>query len=330
MSTCQTSIAAPVVVTETETLANLTNDAAVIEDDISDLASADLALESYAELIRVAGKNGITRQSAAALQIGLRRIDRKIGVVVASLESIGTMKGGRLSLSMEEAEEQIGIRKEGLADKGKAFVMKLIEKIKELYKKVMTYIKNLGPRISTATASAKAWTKSKLPAIEIPAPITKGLFVGPKPMEMTQLAKLVNYVKEEIQKLKSGSGEPAPFVGPLPGGMKIEIVDGEYTLVPDDSASEILEFTPEREAMVAELVKLATINTTYTQVTDELGRLTDKLVFTDDGTPRLKRLLSFAKIPELVNRISTGYVSLVEKADQSYKASGGKGVAVEE
>lgn len=318
MSTCQTSIAAPVVVTETETLANLTNDAAVIEDDISDLASADLALESYAELIRVAGKNGITRQSAAALQIGLRRIDRKIGTVVASLESIGTMKGGRLSLSMEEAEEQIGVRKEGLADKGKAFVMKLIEKIKELYKKVMAYIKNLGPRITAAKDKAKTWAKGKLPTIQVPPQVVQGLFVDKKPIEMVQLAKFVNYLKAEVAKLKAdGTAEPEPFEGPLPWDQKIEIVEGEYQIVNNPEQAEGVEWAPEPQSIVYELTKLEEIHAAYVQAADELSRLTDKLVFTDDGTPRLKRLLSFAKVPELANRISAGYVSLVDKVGQS-------------
>lgn len=106
-----------------------------IDHEIEEIVDASAALESYGQLLRASKWDGISKQTAKAMAIGLGRIDRVVGdksSLVASLED--ETSGDIKRIGNAPAATGIG----AIVGRAKEILVKLLEKIKEKFTKLKT------------------------------------------------------------------------------------------------------------------------------------------------------------------------------------------------
>ncbi|WDS62337.1 putative structural head protein [Pseudomonas phage D6] len=111
-----------------------------IDHEIEEAVSAAIALEGYNQILDAAKWDGVSKQTAQAMRIGISRIDRLLGqksALVASLED--EAKGEPLRIGHEKSEvtkEGIGGKIKEVWEKFKAMVAAALEKAKALFAKL--------------------------------------------------------------------------------------------------------------------------------------------------------------------------------------------------
>lgn len=105
---------------------------------------AAVALEAYRQLIKDAGPDGISRQAAAFMAVGMAQIDKALGIeksqFTAALESYDSTPRSAIQRAAEVSVEAIG---EKLKEAGKA----IIEVIKRIIATIKKHIKEFNPKL---------------------------------------------------------------------------------------------------------------------------------------------------------------------------------------
>jgi hypothetical protein len=329
MDTCQTIIAAPTVVTEDPIDAQLTTEHTQIVEDLEDLASADLALESYRGLLDAAAKNGITRQSAMALKIGLQRIDRKLGIKSVALENMNIGPRDRFQISLEDEQKLIGERKDSLVEKGKELIKKLIAKAKELFERAKQLVMGIPAKVDRAKALLKHWKATAGLKIELDAEGQRYLMKDGKPLTATDVATYVNFVGQALTAVTANAGkaisnqdlgELPAYNGPLPSSVEITVNPTGYGITSKGEAEGVAHVKIREAAVVdKELNALRSIGQELADLSGKMYSQVDKLnaVTTSESsheqkiTGAINQLISIHGLLRLANEMVASQVVLV-------------------
>lgn len=157
------------------------------ETAMSDAVDIQASIESYIELLKQAGDKGISRQSAAFMQVDLARIDKALGTQSLGLESFNA--------SPRSACQQTTISLEGLGDKLKAVGSKAVEIFEALWAKLMEFYGKVKEFISPVKEKNEALAEVG----KVVADLAAGKKVNPeviakqpiKTVTGTKLAKLL-------------------------------------------------------------------------------------------------------------------------------------------
>lgn len=99
-----------------------------IDHNLEEVIADSVALEDYISMLRSAGPDGVSKQTAKAIAIGIKRIDRRFGtrsVLRASLEDEASgMK------HIGDGQSQSGVNEEGLVGRAKELWAKFVEILK--------------------------------------------------------------------------------------------------------------------------------------------------------------------------------------------------------
>jgi hypothetical protein len=104
-----------------------------IDHDIEEVVEATAALESYGKVLTAAGWDGISKQAAKAMLVGLQRIDRITGQKSALVASLEDEAGGDIK---RIGHEQSGADEKGLKGRAKELWAKFVELMKRAIAKV--------------------------------------------------------------------------------------------------------------------------------------------------------------------------------------------------
>ncbi len=127
-----------VEIDEIETEDNLQN------QEYETIASANTALESYIDILKTS--DGLTRQSAAILNVGLNNCFKTLG-----LKQQSTGLEDYVSCNSLDARTQATVSVESLLEKAKAGIKKAIEWIIERLKKLKAWYDNFGRKAKTTS-----------------------------------------------------------------------------------------------------------------------------------------------------------------------------------
>lgn len=124
-----------------------------IEDNLQNqeyetIASANAALESYIDILK--SNDGLTRQSAAILNVGLNNCFKTLG-----LKEESTGLEDYVSCNSLDARTQATVSIESLLEKAKAGIKKAIEWIIERLKTLKTWYDNIGNKAKKTKAEAE-------------------------------------------------------------------------------------------------------------------------------------------------------------------------------
>jgi len=112
-----------------------------IDHEIEEIVEASVALESYQQILTAAKWDGISKQTAKAMLIGLKRVDKVLGakselVIALEDETNGDMKRIGNEQSKSVTKEGLGAKAKALWEKFKALMQKAMEKAKALWEKL--------------------------------------------------------------------------------------------------------------------------------------------------------------------------------------------------
>lgn len=148
------------------------------DDEFQRVQDAGAALESYIELVRQAGRDGISRQAAAILNVGLKHTYAQLGLgqVTTGLEdyvTCSTLDARRSTVvSLEELEE----KKKGILARLWELILKGLSKVADFFKKVFSKAEEVKEKAEDVKEKAK---ESKIVAgteFEIPENIAKWIW----------------------------------------------------------------------------------------------------------------------------------------------------------
>ena len=148
------------------------------DDEFQRVQDAGAALESYIELVRQAGHDGISRQAAAILNVGLKHTYAQLGLgqVTTGLEdyvTCSTLDARRSTVvSLEELEE----KKKGILARLWELILKGLSKVADFFKKVFSKAEEVKEKAEDVKEKAK---ESKIVAgteFEIPENIAKWIW----------------------------------------------------------------------------------------------------------------------------------------------------------
>jgi hypothetical protein len=181
----------------------LGTDVGDIQHELEVIEDAREALEAYDNFLTHAGPDGISRQTAAAMYIGLSRIDRQLNQrsdLVASMEDNDLAEvDNRNKMAVAKGVDNKGIAGRGkqLFDKLKEIIAKLIEKIRKAWAFFMNKAKQAGDKAKSVLQGINDWAGPNGVGggkkIEIPGRVKMFVFKGDKPLPMTDVNALVKY-----------------------------------------------------------------------------------------------------------------------------------------
>jgi hypothetical protein len=128
-------------------------------DQVDQLADAIVTMEGYRSLIRQAGHDGISGQSAAMMRIGLERIEKLIGTtsMMAALEDFAVDKidnrSNKSAVNVDQGKSDSMLKK--IIDQLKAWINKLIEEGKKLWDRLTDKKERLKENIAQTRESVK-------------------------------------------------------------------------------------------------------------------------------------------------------------------------------
>lgn len=233
-----------------------------IDHNLEEVIEDSVALESYITLLRSAGYDGVSKQTAKAISIGVARIDRRFGTkspLGVSLEDEASE-----TKSLGHDQEKSGINEEGLVGRAKELWAKFIEllrkalaNIKSRLVKIKEKFTGLGPKIEKFREEFKNWSPNDAGGgkkITIPGQEAQYLFKGGKEVNLADVVALMDwcnaeipaFVKKTMAKIKSLTGKesaeeiraiahldgmPAPRVIPIT--LQMDISADEITISPN-------------------------------------------------------------------------------------------------
>ena len=103
-----------------------------LEKEFEQVESAKTALESYVQILKQVGPEGISRQTTTILNLGLKHTYSQLGLQLPTTGLEEYDNGSSVMISLEELEE----KKRGLLERLWELIKKGFEKLKELYNKL--------------------------------------------------------------------------------------------------------------------------------------------------------------------------------------------------
>lgn len=220
-----------------------------IQHELEVVEDARASLEAYDKFLTQAGPDGISRQTAAAMYIGLARIDRQLNqrsALVASMEDNDLAEvDSRNKMAVAKGVDGKGMAGRGkqLLEKLKEIIAKLVEKLKKVWTFLTSKVKEAQDKAKSIGESLKTWAGPNGSAggrkIEVPGKTAMYVFKGGKammPSELTPLIKFAfeeypNFLLKQFEQVKSAieKGDDVPeietflaFEGVLPDGWAID------------------------------------------------------------------------------------------------------------
>lgn len=239
-----------------------------IDHTLEEIIEDSVALESYITLLRSAGHDGVSKQTAKAIAIGVARIDRRFGIkspLVCSLEDEASE-----SKSIGHDQQKSGVNEEGLVGRAKElwakfveFLRKALANIKSRLVKIKEKFTGMGPKIEKYREGFKNWSPNDTAGgkkITISGPEAQYLFKDGKEINLAEVIALMDwcnsevpaFVKKTATKIKSLSGNesaeairaivhldgmPAPRV--IPVTLQLDISADEVTVAPNGDETDI-------------------------------------------------------------------------------------------
>lgn len=224
-----------------------------IQHELENVEDARTSLEAYDKFLTHAGPDGISRQTAAAMYIGLARIDRQLNQrsdLVASMEDNDLAEvDNRNKMAVAKGVDNKGIAGRGkqLWEKLKEIVAKLLEKLKKAWAFFTSKAKEAQAKAKEISDGLKSWAGPNGPSggrkIDVPGNIAMLVFKSGKvisPEELVPLLKFAfdeypSFLYKQFEQMKAAveKGEPVDqletflaYEGVLPDGWTIAD-DGE-------------------------------------------------------------------------------------------------------
>jgi len=230
-----------------------------LSNDLTEVVETQVALEQYAKLLRQAGPDGISRQAAGYLRVGLEQFQSDghidFSKLIASMEDMGEGEKQHL-LPSKLKSDTLGSKIKEAAGKIWEFLKKLIEKGKKFVNDLRNGVIGLERKLNAANKAAQA-SKGSKGEFKIPNPdriaiagkvnpnfpaelkAITGLAAKVYPERMTQfynaLASAIgNYdpahddmssVRDIVAKAGSVLEDIKFSDRPLPGGVAIDVSD---------------------------------------------------------------------------------------------------------
>lgn len=207
-------------------------DFALVEDDkahqhidhnLEEVIDDSVALESYAALLRSAGYDGVSKQTAKAIAIGVARIDRRFGT--KSALGISLEDEASETKSIGHDQEKSGVNEEGLAGRAKELWAKFVELLKkalniakEKLAKIKAHFANLGPKLESLKGDFANWSpngkdggkKVTIPAVDARYIFKDGKLINPADVVavMQWCNKVIpTYTKTALAKVNTLTGK---------------------------------------------------------------------------------------------------------------------------
>lgn len=220
-----------------------------IQHELEVVEDARASLEAYDKFLTQAGPDGISRQTAAAMYIGLARIDRQLNqrsALVASMEDNDLAEvndRNKMAVAKGVDSKGLGGRAAQLWEKLKEIVTKLMEKLKKAWSFLTSKVKAAQEKAKEVVESLMQWAGPNGAGgglkIDVPGNIGVFLFKAGKvisPTELTPLLKFAfdeypSFLVKQFEQVKTAveKGDAIPAVevflayeGELPDGWAIE------------------------------------------------------------------------------------------------------------
>jgi hypothetical protein len=178
-----------------------------IQHELENVEDARTSLEAYDKFLTQAGPDGISRQTAAAMYIGLARIDRQLNQrsdLVASMEDNDLAEvDNRNKMAVAKGVDNKGIAGRGrqLFEKLKEIVAKLMEKLKKAWAFFTSKVKEAKDKATEVGQSLKTWAGPNGPSggrkIDVSGEIATFVFKDGKVMSPSELQPLLKFAFEE-------------------------------------------------------------------------------------------------------------------------------------
>lgn len=269
-----------------------------IDHTLEEIIEDSVALESYITLLRSAGHDGVSKQTAKAIAIGVARIDRRFGIkspLVCSLEDEASE-----SKSIGHDQQKSGVNEEGLVGRAKElwakfveFLRKALANIKSRLTKIKEKFTGMGPKIEKFRAGFKDWSPNDAGGgkkISIPALEAQYLFKDGNDVNLAEVVALMDwcnaeiptFVKKTMAKIKSLTGKepaeqiraiahlegmPAPRV--IPVTLQMDIGADEITISPNGDEQDVTIPVRSKSQVSKALDGCGNINDAARRTTDE-------------------------------------------------------------
>lgn len=138
-------------------------DAEFIQHEIEEIVEASVALEKYIEILDKARWDGVSKQTARTIMVGVKRIDERFGQRSALAISMEDETEGpqRIGSDMEQSK----LSKDGLVGRAKEmwakfveFIKKAFAKAKDKVSKVMEHISGIKPKLAKLYEDFENWS----------------------------------------------------------------------------------------------------------------------------------------------------------------------------
>ncbi|QBJ02635.1 internal head protein [Pseudomonas phage Psa21] len=227
-------------------------------NELTEIVETQVAMEAYAKLLRQAGPDGITRQAAGFMRVGLEQFQHDGHVdfsqLIASMEDMGEgdkqhlvpakLKSDSLGSKIKELAAKVWEWLKGLWEKSKTFVTQLLQGVVGLERKLKK------AQSAAQAAGSKSGGEFKVPnpdRIAIAGKVTIGYPNELKAVSMLatnvypeRMAEFYNAVAAAIGNFDVAAGDSQEVMGkledakailddvkatdrPLPGGVKIDV-----------------------------------------------------------------------------------------------------------
>lgn len=175
-----------------------------IDHEIETVVEASVALEAYAQILKQNSYDGISKQAAQAMRIGIARIDRLIGqrsALVVALEDEAYDKPRIGQEKSEVSEKGLAGRAKELWKKFVELIKKWLEKLKHGLSKIKAGINNGKKRVEKLREDFANWSPNGPNGgkkITIPAKQATLGYPGGKHVDMNEVLGVANWLHTQL------------------------------------------------------------------------------------------------------------------------------------
>lgn len=194
-----------------------------IDHNIDECIEGTAALETYTQILKAAGWDGVSKQTAKAMAVGLRRIDRMLGDKSPLTVALEDETGGDIKrIGNDQSQAATG---EGLGARAKEMWKKFLEWVKKHFEQMKVRVKSftettsakIKKKFDDVTEGMKSYNPNNRSGgikITVPARTAALACPGGKYEDMESVLKthiwlkdvLVPYLKTQVQKIVSLKG----------------------------------------------------------------------------------------------------------------------------
>uniref|UniRef100_A0AB39CD29 Internal head protein n=1 Tax=Pseudomonas phage RVTF4 TaxID=3236931 RepID=A0AB39CD29_9VIRU len=287
----------------------LENEKAVqhIDHNLEECIEGTATLEAYHQILTAAGWDGVSKQAAKAMAVGLRRIDRMLGDKGSLTVAMEDETGGDIK---RIGNEQSGTAtKEGLGSRAKEIWKKFLAWLKEHFGKmkerakllsqkfsegIKTQYENIAKGLSSYNPNGKDGGKS----YEVPAKYAALALPGGKHIDMAKIlhahqwvaTKMLPWLKQQHDKVKQLKGTESvdqinqligtdmPKPDGLPENLTWSVPEGIHLAGEGESQTVKARSLAEHKAMLASIKKVHDYMATVPKVLDEISNVTIDMI----------------------------------------------------